>query len=174
MSRPLDSRVEATTRDVRGIWSLLPRVRGAVGTRFILRTRSGSAITWRSCSLIRCSGGHLTSDVLAFFAFLVVGTASGSTPGPDTRLSNDCSGCGGYVSAYTLATGSPYTDQTLQECSVSRGRQNEPAVAVDPRDTSVVLGSSNDYCGVYNRGAAAGAVGPVWLGYYRSQDGGSN
>jgi hypothetical protein len=111
---------------------------------------------------------------LACCALLVVGTASGSTPGADTRLTNDCSGCGGYVSSYTLATGTPYTDQTLQECSVSRGRQNEPAVAVDPRDTSVVLGSSNDYCGVYNRGAAAGAVGPVWLGYYRSQDGGTN
>ena len=51
------------------------------------------------------------------------------------------------------------------------GRENEPAVAVDPRNTNVLLGSSNDYCGVYNRGALAGAVGPIWLGYYRSTDG---
>ena len=67
----------------------------------------------------------------------------------------------------------PYTDQTLAECSVSRGRQNEPAVAIDPRDPQVVLGSSNDYCGVYNRGAAAGAIGPIWLGYYRSENQGA-
>src|SRR4051812_10336051 len=73
----------------------------------------------------------------------------------------------GYVSAYTLATGTPYTDQTLAECSRSRGRQNEPAVAIDPRNQSVVLGSSNDYCGVYNRTDADGnpvPTGPIWLG----------
>jgi hypothetical protein len=102
---------------------------------------------------------------------LLVGIAGASTPGGDARLTNDDSS---YVSAYTLATGIPYTDQTLQECSISRGRENEPSVAVDPRDTSVLLGSSNDYCGVYNRGVAAGAVGPIWLGYYRSQNGGAS
>ena len=93
---------------------------------------------------------------------------------PDTRLTNDNGANGGYVSAYTLATGNLYTDATLQECSISRGRQNEPAIAVDPRNTSVLLGSSNDYCGVYNRGIAAGAVGPIWLGYYRSENGGAS
>src|SRR5437588_5155826 len=113
--------------------------------------------------------------------FAVGGIAGASTPGADSRLTNDChpdAGCGaGYVSAYTLATGIPYTDPTLQECTIAHGRQNEPAVAVDPRNTSVLLGSSNDYCGVYNRTTASGvplAVGPIWLGYYRSQDGGSN
>jgi hypothetical protein len=110
--------------------------------------------------------------------FAVGGIAGASTPGADVRLTNDCHpdpGCGaGYVSSYTLATGNPYTDQTLDECTISKGRQNEPAVAVDPRNTSVLLGSSNDYCGVYNRGALAGAIGPIWLGYYRSLDGGSS
>src|SRR5919197_2875672 len=113
--------------------------------------------------------------------FLAVGGAGASTPGADARLTNDChplAGCGaGYISAYTLATGIPYTDATLAECTISRGRQNEPAVAVDPRNTSVLLGSSNDYCGVYNRLDANGnpiAVGPIWLGYYRSLDGGSS
>src|SRR2546423_705672 len=104
--------------------------------------------------------------------FAVGGIAGASTPGADSRLTNDChpdAGCGaGYVSAYTLATGNAYTDQTLNECTISKGRQNEPAVAVDPRNTSLLLGSSNDYCGVYNRGALAGAVRPIWLGYYRS------
>ena len=57
---------------------------------------------------------------------------------------------------------------------ISRGRQNEPAIVVDPRNTSVLLGSSNDYCGVYNRGLAAGAVGPIWLGYYRSENSGAS
>jgi hypothetical protein len=116
--------------------------------------------------------------VLAAAMLFVVGVAGASTPGGDVRLTNDChpdSGCGaGYVSAYTLATGNTYTDQTLDECSISKGRQNEPAVVVDPRNTSVLLGSSNDYCGVYNRGIPAGAVGPIWLGYYRSLDGGSS
>jgi hypothetical protein len=110
--------------------------------------------------------------------FLAVGGAGASTPTTDVRLSNDCHpapGCGaGYVSAYTLATGNPYTDQTLDECTVAHGRQNEPAVAVDPRRPSLLLGSSNDYCGVYNRGAVAGAVGPIWLGYYRSSNSGAN
>jgi hypothetical protein len=116
--------------------------------------------------------------VLAIATLFAVGIAGASTPGGDVRLTNDChpdAGCGGgYVSAYTLATGNAYTDQTLDECSISKGRQNEPAVAVDPRNTSVLLGSSNDYCGVYNRGALAGAIGPIWLGYYRSLDGGSS
>src|SRR5436309_13905942 len=111
-----------------------------------------------------------TVGVLAA-ALFAVGVAGASTPGTDARLTNDNSA---YVSSYTLATGTPYTDQTLAECSISRGRQNEPAVAVDPRNTNLLLGSSNDYCGVYNRGAAAGAVGPVWLGYYRSLNAGAS
>jgi hypothetical protein len=115
---------------------------------------------------------------IAALGVIWVGAISASTPGADVRLTNDCHpdpGCGaGYTSSYTLATGIPYTDQTLDECTISKGRQNEPAVAVDPRDTSVLLGSSNDYCGVYNRGVAGGAVGPIWLGYYRSQDSGSS
>src|SRR5438876_7108003 len=110
--------------------------------------------------------------------FFAVGGAGASTPGADARLTNDChpdAGCGtGYVSAYTLATGNAYTDQTLNECTISHGRQNEPAVAVDPRNTSLLLGSSNDYCGVYNKGIPGGAVRPIWLGYYRSLDGGSS
>jgi hypothetical protein len=109
--------------------------------------------------------------VLMVAMLAVVSIAGASTPGGDVRLTNDNSA---YVSSYTLATGIPYTDQTLQECSISRGRENEPSVAVDPRNTQVLLGSSNDYCGVYNRGAAAGAVGPIWLGYYRSTDGGGS
>src|SRR5256884_9490925 len=114
--------------------------------------------------------------VLAIATLFAVGVAGASTPGGDVRRTNDChpdGGCGaGYASAYTLATGNAYTDATLDECTISHGRQNEPATAVDPRNTSVLLGSSNDYCGVYNRGIPAGAVGPIWLGYQRSGNGG--
>src|SRR5690242_18508818 len=112
--------------------------------------------------------------VAASVAAFLVGIVEAWAAGSDVRLTQDCPRCGGYVSVYTLATGQPYTDATLKECSISRGRQNEPAVAVNPRNTSVLVASSNDYCGVYNRGVAAGAVGPIWLGYYRSLDGGLN
>jgi hypothetical protein len=95
----------------------------------------------------------------------------------DVRLTNDFPG-GGYVSTYTLATGNPYTDATLDECSRARGRQNEPAVAVNPRNINVIIASSNDYCGVYNDGNDANGApipsGPIWLGYYRSENGGTS
>ena len=113
---------------------------------------------------------------LALAFGVLVGVAAASTPGADVRLTHDANDPG-YVSAYTLATGVPYTDATLDECTISHGRQNEPAVAVDPRNTSVLLGSSNDYCGVYNANDADGhpiPVGPIWLGYYRSENAGSS
>jgi hypothetical protein len=108
----------------------------------------------------------------------LLGSASASTPAGDVRLSNDAPGTSGYVSNYTAVTGQPYTDATLTECSRARGRQNEPSVAVNPRNPQVIVGSSNDYCGTYNDGADAdGAplpVGPIWLGYYRSENGGTS
>src|SRR4051794_13186272 len=95
---------------------------------------------------------------LALFA---VAGATGA-PGTDVRLTNDCvvpatadpgpgyvapPGCPvtsqpGYVSSYTIATGVRYTDPVLEECSIAHGRQNEPAVEVDPRNASVLIGSS--------------------------------
>ena len=102
--------------------------------------------------------------------------AVAASPGADVRLTNDAPETGGYTSDYTLVTGQPYTDATLSECSQSRGRQNEPAVAIDPRNTDVIVGSSNDYCGVYNAssGGIPQATGPIWLGYYRSENGGTS
>ena len=119
--------------------------------------------------------------VLVVVVALIVGAvaaaaAVAASPGADVRLTNDAPGTGGYTSDYTLVTGRPYTDATLSECSRSRGRQNEPADVIDPRNTDVIVGSSNDYCGVYN--ASAGgipqAAGPIWLGYYRSENGGTS
>jgi hypothetical protein len=108
----------------------------------------------------------------------LLGPAQASSPGADVRLSNDAPGTSGYISNYTAVTGQPYTDATLTECSRASGRQNEPSVAVNPRNPQVIVGSSNDYCGTYNDGVdAEGAplpVGPIWLGYYRSQNGGAS
>ena len=78
------------------------------------------------------------------------------------------------MSDYTLVTGTPYTDPVLTACSQSRGRQNEPAVAVDPRNTQVIVGSSNDYCGVFAANGTFIGLGDVWLGYYRSENGGAS
>ncbi len=106
------------------------------------------------------------------------GIAGASVPGPDTRLSNDSPAASGYLSDYTLVTTIPYTDPALTECSRSRGRQNEPSVAVNPRDPRVIVGSSNDYCAVFDGATDADgapiASGPVWLGYYRSTNGGGS
>src|SRR5512138_901870 len=106
------------------------------------------------------------SKALAPLALLI---AAAPALAQNVRLTNDTGG--GYVSTYTLATGTPYTDAVLTECSIARGRQNEPAVAVDPRNTGVLVGSSNDYCGVYAftpPPQTPSPTGPIWLGYYRS------
>jgi hypothetical protein len=115
---------------------------------------------------------------------LAVGVAASpaiaSTPGADVRLSNDAPGTGGYVSNYNVnhPGAGVAKDPVLTECSRSRGRQNEPSVAVDPRNPRVIVGSSNDYCGVYDDGEDADGApipsGPIWLGYYRSENGGSS
>lgn len=105
-------------------------------------------------------------------------TASASTPGGDVRLSNDALSTSGYVSADDLAGLPHYTDATLDECSRSRGRENEPALAINPRDPRVMVGSANDYCAVYNDGndgdGAPIPSGPIWLGYYRSENSGAS
>jgi hypothetical protein len=113
---------------------------------------------------------------MARYGFLVCLFAAFAL-GADVRLTNDNSASGGYISAFTLATGTLYTDAVLQECTKARGRQNEPSVAVNPRDTRVLIGSSNDYCGVYAGSPDAGpfvASGPIWLGYYRSENSGAS
>lgn len=97
--------------------------------------------------------------------------------GADVALTHDSAKSGGYTSAYTIATGVPYTDNVITECSKAKGRQNEPSVAMDPRNVKVILGSSNDYCGVYAGSPDVGPFvpsGPIWLGYYRSENGGTS
>ena len=114
--------------------------------------------------------------VPAFALAAAVPGAAPAAPTADVRLTQDAGG--GYVSNYTMVTGTAYTDPTLTECSTSRGRQNEPSLAIDPRNPDVMVGSSNDYCGVYNDGVDANGApipsGPIWLGYYRSTNGGGS
>ena len=110
----------------------------------------------------------------AVLAITLLAPTFGAAVGPNVRLSHD-DATGDYISLYTQNTGVPYDDSVLQECRVSHGRQNEPSDAMDPRNPSVILGSSNDYCGVYQPAGSAtpAPTGPIWLGYYRSQDGGA-
>jgi hypothetical protein len=120
------------------------------------------------------------SPILVALITFVVGTSAAfaSTPGGDVRLTHDESAPPNYVSADDLAGLTHYTDATLDECSVSRGRQNEPALAINPRDNHVMVGSSNDYCAVYNDSeddnGAPIPSGPIWLGYYRSENSGAS
>jgi len=119
--------------------------------------------------LTKRRGSALVAGLITSIAVIGSTAAAG-----DVRLTNDVGN--GYISAYTLATGIPYTDDTITECGVSRARQNEPAVEMDPRNANVMIGSSNDYCGVYQPPGSATPqpVGPIWLGYYRSENGGTS
>jgi hypothetical protein len=58
------------------------------------------------------------------------------------------------------------SDATTTACSSGRRSQNEPTVAVNPRNTDIVVAGSNDYC-------AQIVNGDVWTGFYRSTNGGA-
>ena len=128
--------------------------------------------TLRRFTRNRLSYLRIPAVVTLVAAAVVSAIASFNADPPNARLTNDNGANGGYVSDYTLVTGQPYTDDVLTACSQSRGRQNEPAVAVDPRNPQVIVGSSNDYCGVFAADGTFVGLGNVWLGYYRSEDGG--
>jgi hypothetical protein len=116
---------------------------------------------------------RIAAAVTLLAAAAVSAIASFKPDPPNTRLTNDNGANGGYISDFTLVTGTPHTDDVLTACSQSRGRENEPAVAVDPRNTQVIVGSSNDYCGVLASNGTFIGLGNVWLGYYRSEDSGA-
>jgi hypothetical protein len=90
--------------------------------------------------------------------------AAGPSAGSNVRVTVDQGSS--YKSADQLAGGS-YTDGVLSRCGVDRRMQNEPTLAIDPRDTSVWTAGSNDYCTVPTAGDA-------WAGFYRSTNGGKN
>ena len=98
--------------------------------------------------------------MLSLAALAVVFASSASGVGPNGRVTAD-----NTPGSYLRYDGS--SDATMAGCSTGRRSQNEPSVAVDPHNTSVVVAGSNDYC-------AAIVNGDVWAGYYRSTDGGSS
>src|SRR5215467_3119479 len=110
-----------------------------------------------------------TSTVLliagGFAAFSAPALAgAGPMAGQNTRLTVDQNGS--YVSADQLSGGS-YTDAVLARCGIDRRMQNEPTLAIDPRNHAIWAAGSNDYCTIPT-------VGDAWAGFYRSTDGGAS
>ncbi|HEX6482397.1 MAG TPA: hypothetical protein VF043_26440, partial [Ktedonobacteraceae bacterium] len=101
---------------------------------------------------------------LARLALLQPGTAQAApSTGANVRVTVDTGST--YLSADQLAGGT-YTDPVLQRCGKDRRMQNEPTLAIDPRNTSVWTSGSNDYC-------AVPTAGDAWAGFYRSTDSGA-
>ena len=98
--------------------------------------------------------------IASIVAFAVAFTSSALGVGANARVTRDDT-----ASSYLRYDGS--SDPTMAACSTGRRSQNEPTVAVDPHNTSVITAGSNDYC-------AAIVNGDVWAGYYRSTDGGTS
>lgn len=86
--------------------------------------------------------------------------AGATTVGSNVRVTG-----GSYLSADQLAGGT-YTDAVLARCGVDFRMQNEPTLAIDPRNPMVWTSGSNDYCTVPTAGDA-------WAGFYRSSNGGT-
>src|SRR4029450_4258409 len=66
-------------------------------------------------------------------------TSSALGVGANARVTRD-----NTASSYLRYGGS--SDATMAACSTGRRSQNEPTVAVDPHNTSVVTSGYNDYC----------------------------
>ncbi len=107
---------------------------------------------------------------LAFLGALVIagvvmaGAVSTPTAGVNVRVTVDEGST--YRSADQLAGGT-YSDAALERCGVDRRMQNEPTLAIDPRNARVWASGANDYCTVPTAGDA-------WAGFYRSTDSGGH
>jgi hypothetical protein len=117
-----------------------------------MRSRSLVRMLTLSMAVI-AAGGYAAAPALA----------AGPSAGPNVRVTVDQASS--YVSADQLAGGS-YSDGVLTRCGVDRRMQNEPTLAIDPRNHSIWAAGSNDYCTVPTAGDA-------WAGFYRSTNGGS-
>jgi hypothetical protein len=72
-----------------------------------------------------------------------------------------------YVSADVMGGTGSYSDAVLTRCNTDHRMQNEPTLAIDPRNHDVWASGANDYCTVPNTGDA-------WPGFYRSTTGGGS
>jgi len=86
------------------------------------------------------------------------------TTSTNIRVTNDFGG-NSYMSADQLGGTGNYSDSTLTTCGTDRRMQNEPTLALDPRNPAVRTSGSNDYCTVPTNHDA-------WAGFYRSTDSG--
>jgi hypothetical protein len=94
----------------------------------------------------------------------VVQVTPGVATGTNVRVTVDTGSS--YVSADVLGGTGTYSDPTLVRCGIDRRLQNEPTLALDPRNPAVRTSGSNDYCTVPTNGDA-------WAGFYRSADSGA-
>jgi hypothetical protein len=97
-----------------------------------------------------------------FAAMVLLAAGPAEVASGDTLVTNDTGG------NYQRANGASQ-DATMLRCSTGRRTQNEPSIAVDPRNPSIIVAGSNDYCAEIVNGS-----GNVWAGYYRSTNGGGD
>jgi hypothetical protein len=116
-------------------------------------SRPNSALSYLR---IACAGVLVIAGVSMAFAVPT------PTAGVNVRVTVDQASA--YLSADRLAGGT-YTDVVVQRCGTDRRMQNEPTLAIDPRNVSVWASGANDYCTVPTAGDA-------WAGFYRSTDSG--
>ena len=102
--------------------------------------------------------GSSTSSAMAGTPAAAAMPTLAATSG-DTAVSTDSS----YVKANART---PSDGDAIAFCGQNRRQQNEPAAAVDYRDSTIVTSGSNDYCTVQGDGS-------TWTGFYRSTDGGA-
>jgi hypothetical protein len=103
-----------------------------------------------------------TASTALLVAGLIGATAAtaGSSPTVGTNFRVTVDQGSTYMSADQLAGGT-YSDGVLTRCGADRRMQNEPTLAIDPRDHNIWAAGSNDYCTVPT-------VGDAWAGFYRS------
>jgi hypothetical protein len=100
------------------------------------------------------------AGVLLFLLFAsLAGASSAGTNVPVTDQT--------YVSADVMGGTGSYSDDVLTRCSTDNRQQNEPTLAIDPRDHSVWTSGANDYC-------TTPTAGDAWAGFYRSTDSGGS
>src|SRR5438270_8480693 len=98
-------------------------------------------------------------------AVLLLALSGATTVGSNVRVTVDQGST--YVSADVLGGSGAYTDAVLTRCGVDRRMENEPTLAIDPRNPKVWTSGSNEYCTVPTAGDA-------WPGFYRSANGGAS
>jgi hypothetical protein len=104
--------------------------------------------------------------ILAFAVVLALSQTLTGSAGVSANVRVTHDNGGGYVSADVLGGTGAYTDGVIQRCGTDRRQQNEPTLAIDPRNTAIRTSGSNDYCAIpTNRDA--------WAGFYRSNDSGA-